>query len=226
MQATARMASVVSSTLPARRRLIRDVRRTYTTMHTVTRSLVVSLGFAFIASAQEAPLPPKALKLKQSYEAAIQRATSPITKTYIAELNKLKTEYTKAADLQGAIAIESEIKQFEGATQSTQTATLPTAKRLKSLKTIEEFTAWITGSMWSNEDGESLSFEPSQYIAKWKDSVPGTRPSPYATTITEVGKVNFKYTNGDEGFLIISDDLKTCTVPGRKPFNRNKEEKK
>ncbi len=195
-------------------------------MHKVTSIVVTSLGFAIFASAQEATLPPKALKLKESYEAAVQRATSPLTKTYVTELNKLKAEYTKAADLQGAIAIQEEIKRFEAPTQSSPTAMPSNAKRLKSLKTIEEFTAWITGSSWSNEDAEELSFGVGEYSAKWKDSVPGVTPKPYPTSISEVGKVSFKYSTGDEGFILISDDLKTCTVPGRKPFSRNKEEKK
>ena len=41
MQATARMASVVSSTLPARRRLIRDVRQTDVNLHVVAEVFVL-----------------------------------------------------------------------------------------------------------------------------------------------------------------------------------------
>lgn len=69
------------------------------------------ISFASIAVAQTVPaLPERLVALKGSYNAAIQRATAPITKTYITELEKLKSELVKKADLQGALAVDTEIK--------------------------------------------------------------------------------------------------------------------
>ncbi len=70
--------------------------------------------FLIIAStltAQDAPqLPEKVSTLKSSYSAAINRATAPITKAYVAELEKLRTEFTKKGDLQAALATDQELK--------------------------------------------------------------------------------------------------------------------
>ena len=61
-------------------------------------------------SAQDAPIPEKLTTLKTSYKAAINRATAPLTKTYLEELDRLKIDYTKKGDLQAALAVDAEIK--------------------------------------------------------------------------------------------------------------------
>lgn len=63
-----------------------------------------------LVSAQDAPLPEKLSTLKTSYQAAVARATTPLTKTYLSELERLKIEYTKKGDLQAALAVDAELK--------------------------------------------------------------------------------------------------------------------
>ena len=92
-----------------------------TTQPTMTRTatyVLLTLGFVCSARTEDAPLPEKAQKLRESYRAAVDRATTPLTKTYLAELQRLKNEYTKAADLKGALAIENEIGLLSPSTES------------------------------------------------------------------------------------------------------------
>ena len=56
-------------------------------------------------------MPDKLAALKHSYEAAMVRATSPITLTYVQQLQKLKMEYTKAGNLEAALATDALLKE-------------------------------------------------------------------------------------------------------------------
>lgn len=78
-------------------------------MQVQTTTILIALSFSPLLSAQDSPLPDQAQRIKDSYQAAVERATAPLTKTYVAELSKLKIEFTKKADLQGALAIEREL---------------------------------------------------------------------------------------------------------------------
>ncbi|MEQ1935486.1 MAG: hypothetical protein ABL962_16625 [Fimbriimonadaceae bacterium] len=91
----------------------------------------VILCFVCSAHAEDTPLPEKAQKLRESYRAAVDRATTPLTKTYLAELQRLKIEYTKAADLKGALAIENEISLL---TPTTKNETPPNNAKEKLTK--------------------------------------------------------------------------------------------
>lgn len=71
-------------------------------------SLVLLTAFANAAE------PEKLLKLRSSYESAVTKATAPIQRTYLQELEKLKVEFTKAGKLEDALAIDTEIKRFFG----------------------------------------------------------------------------------------------------------------
>lgn len=78
-------------------------------MRKPTITILTALVISALAPAQDSSLPERAQRLKESYQASVERATAPLAKTYIAELTKLKIELTKKADLQGALAIEREL---------------------------------------------------------------------------------------------------------------------
>jgi len=72
-----------------------------------THILLLAFSTTSMLVAQNDPVVPEKLStLKSSYQATIKRATTPITKTYIAELEKLKTDYTKKGDLNAALAVD------------------------------------------------------------------------------------------------------------------------
>ncbi|MCF7789010.1 MAG: hypothetical protein K9N47_22990 [Prosthecobacter sp.] len=62
-------------------------------MHLRLTIATIGVFHALALSAQDSKaLPDKVVALKFNYEAAIQRATTPITRTYLQELQKLKME--------------------------------------------------------------------------------------------------------------------------------------
>jgi len=72
---------------------------------------IVSAYLALHASAQQASTE-KLEKLKLSFQQAMERATKPIKTTYQTELEKLKIEYTKAGNLEAALAVDAELKDI------------------------------------------------------------------------------------------------------------------
>ena len=98
--------------------------------------IVLTLGLVCSARSEDALLPERVQRLKESYRAAVDRAITPLTKTYLEELERLKIEYTKAADLKGALAIENEIgliSRTSGADSSDRKEKLTKRESLKDL---------------------------------------------------------------------------------------------
>lgn len=80
------------------------------------KTVLPAILFPFACVFAEEAASPKAVerldKLTKSYEAAVERATDPLRKTYLAELEKLRTEFTKAGDLSSALAVDARIKEM------------------------------------------------------------------------------------------------------------------
>jgi hypothetical protein len=124
--------------------------------------------------AQEAPRPERLIKLEQSYSTAVERAIAPLTKTYLAELEKLKTDLTRQGDLNGALAVQSALnkaahsKLVVGSSapdDSTSTAAAP-ATAAKVTKKNPFIGYWIgldsSGKKMGlviNEDGSSVNMK-------------------------------------------------------------------
>ena len=111
-----------------------------------TINILIALVFSTLASAQDSSLPERAQRLKESYETAVERATTPLTKTYITELTKLKFELTKKADLQGALAIERELSARGAITQQPPIGTATTAPASAKPILVGEAWHWTSGS--------------------------------------------------------------------------------
>jgi len=127
------------------------------------------------ASSLLAAEPEKLVSLRVSYQSAITKATAPIQKTYLAELEKLKSEFTRSGNLEAALAVDTELKtvasaQSAGPTDGlapVSTTTGQPAASTKAVKLREDLSGsrWeVTGqekpfTMTLNADG-SCSFEP------------------------------------------------------------------
>ena len=60
------------------------------------------------------PPPPGSLAtLRESYQAAVIQAVSPLAKTYVGELHRFKADYTNAGDQQSAAAVDRELKAMK-----------------------------------------------------------------------------------------------------------------
>jgi hypothetical protein len=115
----------------------------------------LALLFAFSLSTAWAQEPDRLRSLRDSYRSAVERSTTPLTKTYLAELEKLKTDLTKKGDLQGALAVDAEIKAME------PSAATPTSKSVEPSKDGRHVTASskklieerFVGKMWTETNG-------------------------------------------------------------------------
>lgn len=67
---------------------------------------------AFVISCflRAADVPPEMERLRDSYNAAVNRAVQPLTRTYLDELKKLRDLYTRSANLDAANAVEAEVQ--------------------------------------------------------------------------------------------------------------------
>jgi hypothetical protein len=177
--------------------------------------------------AQQAQLPDRVARLKDSYLAAIDRATQPLTATYLAELTKLKLEFTRSGDLQGALAIEAEINRLD-ALQEPNASPIGTdapssAKRLKAFKSKEEFTQWLANTKWKAANGKGINFKADGKSFAFVDEKTNQETgAAYPITVLEIGIVTFQWTSGPTSKISFSEDLRTCS-DGSRDYERVKE---
>jgi hypothetical protein len=158
----------------------------------MTRVLTILLLVASISAAQDTTAVPEKLhSLKASYEAAVQRATAPLTKTYIQELQKLKTEYTKAGNLQAALAAEALLRSA-----SDPAATPPAiaaGDAALSKMDVEQFKAWLSTVVITEQSGFKNRFVyDGKVLTSEKD---GNKPRAHTNVSVEVGKIFVPFTS-------------------------------
>ncbi len=76
------------------------------------------IALTLLATSLLAAEPDKLTKLRGSYESAMTKATAPIQKTYRTELEKLKIDFTRAGNLEAALAVDAELKKLTPAQPS------------------------------------------------------------------------------------------------------------
>ncbi len=80
------------------------------------RAFLLSTFLLLVAGSSRSetpPLPGKLAALRESYHRAMERAAEPIRATYVQELRKLRDEYTKAGQLQPALAVDEELNALQ-----------------------------------------------------------------------------------------------------------------
>lgn len=190
-----------------------------------TQTLFSTVLLLLVSSANSAD-PETLIKLRANYDGAVARALAPLQRTYAAELEKLKVEYTKAGKLEEALAVSDELKKLTSSSSpSDQRAIGAPAppSRLRSFKTVDDFTTWLSGTVWTNDDGEIVAFGDNDFGVHWKDNpplAPDTRLGRYPTTPGEIGELNFRFPQGGNVVIRISDDLKTCKIGQKKEFRQ------
>ena len=120
----------------------------------LTRHLPILILIASHVSASIGQEPERLAKLRANYLAAVDRAMAPLRNTYTSELERLKAEFTRAADLDAALAVDAELKRLAGpqsdAPKSVATVPLPSPTQAPSP---------VQGSIGGyTHDGKSLVF--------------------------------------------------------------------
>jgi hypothetical protein len=113
------------------------------------RTLVLTVFVSSLLAAE----PDKLTKLRGSYESAMTKATAPIQKTYTTELEKLKIELTKLGNLEGALAVDAELKKISNsgnATAAPSPASIGSGKR--ELLNVLNDSVWIGTWEWGDVD--------------------------------------------------------------------------
>jgi hypothetical protein len=162
-------------------------------------ALLLATIMVSVASAQTAaPLPEKLKKLQENYDAAIARATAPITATYVKELEKMKLDFTKAGDLNAALAADELIKAVSAP------ATPASGKTPASLADMNErqFKKWLSTVTITEIDspfGNQYTYV-NDVVTTTKAGATGPRTHPIATI--EVGKLIVPFTSTTATILI------------------------
>lgn len=158
----------------------------------MTRAIATLLLVAQISSAQTAsPLPEKLQSLKKNYDAAVVRATAPLTKTYLQDLQKLKLEYTRAGNLSAALAADALIKAAsDPATASPLAATGDAAL---STMNLEQFKAWLATVVIRETSGFKNAFTfDGKDVLSTKD---GAAPRAHQNVAISVGRIFVPFTS-------------------------------
>jgi len=94
-------------------------------------SIVVMFAISSMAQAPAKAQPDRLVNLRANYERAVERVTAPVTAQYRDELLKMKIEYTKAGNLEAALAVDDELKsRFTPAPQTSKSASAPSTAEL------------------------------------------------------------------------------------------------
>jgi hypothetical protein len=177
-----------------------------------THLYILPLFYLALCSAIQAqtaaPLPDKLATLRSGYEAAVARATIPITQTYIKELQKLKADYTRAGNLEAALAADAILKQALAASPQV-VAKVPTATKLSQM-TIEDFKDWLRTVTIVETNGEKTTFEfDGTSIVSSRPSAP--TPRNHKDTEVEIGVISVPFST-DIAVIRVSDNLRSATV--------------
>ena len=162
-------------------------------------AIIVLTAITVTASAQDAPTPEKLATLKESYRTAIGRATAPITKTYVTELERLKSEFTKKGDLQSALAVDAEIKALAPSSPP------PSEAEAGILKTIE-------GTTWKEKGATKSANISISSGALYFVGTAGDKRGPYP--LVDEGKrvLSFKYSSGQRVALEFNTSRSSFTL--------------
>ncbi len=144
--------------------------------------LIIAGSFAF---ADDTKMPKELSSLKESWTRARKQATDPVDKKFLDALEAMKIRFTKAGQLDSALAVDAEIKALSGFVTETAkvTAEEPTAKKDFAGHTIK-----YVGTPWS---WELLADGTFKKLRDGQESGTGTY------TIEADGRVRLGSTNGE-----------------------------
>ncbi len=137
-------------------------------------------------------LPDKVQALKSHYDAAVERATAPLTATYVEQLRKIKDEYTQSGNAPAALATENLLKELTTRTkpgQAVSSLDVPLSKM-----SLEQFKHWLTGVTISEQTTykNRYSYDGNQFTSL-KPGASG--PRVHLDTIIEVGQIFVPFTS-------------------------------
>lgn len=169
-------------------------------------------------SAEESPaLPPRLRTLQENYEAALARATLPITETYLKELDKLKAEFARSGDHASTLAAEKLAASVQRDPRGTGSgagagagddnfAGLPLSRM-----SIRQFKAWLRTVTITEVDSPFLNqyrWEGDKLLSRRGG---GNQDREHENVIVEVGKLFVPFTSTN-ATLVIDESLTRAEI--------------
>ena len=168
----------------------------------------VALFLALTAAALRAADTPEFDRLHTSYKAAVEKATKPLTEAYLADLEKLRDVYTRAAKLDAANKVQAEIdsiyqsiafakaaKKLPTAAQtpaapSTPSASISPSGEIAKMPEIR----WFIGKTWRTDGGTRFTFSRDGS----GERVYGVEKMPFTWRLLESGVVELTPTGQEK----------------------------
>ena len=165
---------------------------------------IVILTAATVSFGENPNEPKELVSLRESYQKARTTAMAPIEKKYSDALASMKERLTKAGNLEGALAVDAELKTLIPPISPDKDGKL----RLSKLKTVEEFTAWLMTTTWKNPGKTVYRFPTPDKVEFTKED--GQIIS-YPITIVKVGTISWTYASNNKPEIIeIDSDLNSA----------------
>ncbi len=125
-------------------------------------SLLCVLSFGATVRAVEAP---EFKQLQANYKAAIERVTTPLTQTYLVELEKRRDSYARGTNLEAANLVQAEINSIKQAIDAAElekklpARTQPMAEPSEPTETGKALDPkWFVGKTWQTDKNTEWSF--------------------------------------------------------------------
>lgn len=138
-----------------------------------------TLALILLSSSLLAAEPEKLIKLRGSYDAAVQKAVAPLQKTYLQELEKMKLDFTRAGKLEDAIAVSEELKKFSAGTAA---PTSENVEKARSAQTSKEMLDYLCSKVWIYSkapdkplDSYEIFFRPDGSVGQTITGSPNTK---------------------------------------------------
>lgn len=166
---------------------------------------ILFLGFTPVFSQDPKSLPEKVQALQKNYDSAVARATAPLTKTYLQELQKMKSEFTRSGDLKSALAVEDLISQLSITPGVSGVDTVPLSEM-----TLDQFKKWLSGVRIIETTGfmNTYTFDGTNFISSKKDTDTLRK---HGDAVIEVGRIFVPFTSTN-ATILIDRNLNKATV--------------
>jgi hypothetical protein len=160
------------------------------------KSTLITIAITAFASlmgfAQEEPKPEPAelVKLRVAWQRSVSQVTAPLNDRYCGALVKMKTDFTRAGNLEDALAVDAEIKAVEALEGP--------------LRTLNEvFGTWRITYIRGRTYGREVCKDGT-----WKDLPQDTKPVPGKMWKVDGDRIVFLFPDGGSDWFIMPIDPK------------------
>ncbi len=163
-------------------------------------------------------------RLRANYISAVTRAVSPLTKSYTAELEKLKTEFTKAGDLESAIAVDKELKKTMSRDNLPEVMTAKSEDSADSKRELKDYLMETKWTVTRSSDG----YNWGEWVFKSDGTVVVNKPRSWSVLSKNsilVEQYQVKFDDSLKTFKVIwggTGELTGVLAPSKKSANSPK----